>query len=405
MTTPVPRVTIADTVLDPCSIVLPFRIVMGRSGNNTAADPPGCTFVYRGETIPFAEGDWVRVDITLTFPGPALYDDPVVPYDAHNYLYDGETSVTIPRFQGNVQKLTAREEHGPVTQWDVTCVGRTVTLGRAPFKDHRPQETDVVRAMALSASDGWALQVHGSSEVTMEAADLNTNALAALHDVCSDSGALLWEGTDGELHYGAPDHRETGASARIPDCAILDGISWDLDTTEIVNDITVSFGPQSARIEHTYTDFISQDRWGRMHSDADTGLHDYVDANALAAEILVRRNQPWWNAPGVLLYSDQMTDAEFRDMNALEVGQGVAVPIPPEPGHVPSAPYLWTVEGWVETWNTRHRQELQIALTDRARWGAAALMTWQQQLDGGDWQHWLDNGTWLDQLGALEVAP
>ena len=99
--------------------------------------------------------------------------------------------------------------------------------------------------------------------------------------------------------------------------------------------------------------------------------------------------------PGILVNSQDCTDAAHYQLNTLNQGAGVVIDIPTTPGPV-GVPEAWTVEGWVEQWDTFDAQQLQLAVSDRQRWGAYALNTWTATATRS-WAHYVPM-SWLDAL-------
>jgi len=101
--------------------------------------------------------------------------------------------------------------------------------------------------------------------------------------------------------------------------------------------------------------------------------------------------------PGVMVNSEDCSPPEFYEVNLLSVGTGVILPVPETPGPItPGGVATWTVEGWVEQWDTAYTQQMQISVSDRQRWGAYVLNRWSG-MAAEDWQYWADL-TWLEQL-------
>lgn len=400
--TTVPTITIAGQPLAPCDVALPLRIIVGRSGATTQPDPPTARFRWLGEQPPFAANDPVTITLNTGYTRTAMWGDSQARWADPNFTWSGQATPHT-RFAGEVESLVAVEKEGVVKVWEVGCVGTTARLGRFKIETSRPAETDVARVTAIAATAGRTIGILGEDRMLLEPDDIDRDALSALWEVASWTGAIVWEDRTGALFYGTADHRQTGVRASLPACILIDGLEWEQDVSQIVNHVTVEHGPDDNRVSNTYADGPSITARGYRHVDAPTLLTDTIQANALAATILLRRSRPWWAAPGALIHSDKCTPPEWWAVNRINVGDGVGLPIPPEPGAVPADPYAWTVEGWQETWEEKDRQRLQLALTDRARWGGAALRTWAQVRDQGSWADWVE-GSWLDMLDGTELA-
>lgn len=391
-----PVVTANGTPLDPSNVILPLVIRHGRSGTDTQPDAPSCTFTWRGASTPFTRGDPIVVDLDLPVAGShAAWGDPVVQWTDLGHTWSGAPIGTVRRFSGVVVAIQAREDDGDVTEWTVNAVGIQNRLGYVNIRTTRPAETDVERVAAICATAGVPFAVFGSDTVDLLPDEINRDALSAVHEICSWSGGMLFNGKDGTLYYGTAQHRDTDAAAVLAPSAVLDGVAWDTTTADIVNHVVVTYGDPET--QNTYQDATSQGRWGFRHVEVSTKLATQVEADEFGNTILVRRKAPFWVMPGVLVRSDVCTDAEYWEANLLSVSMGVLLAVPPEPGPVAGTPDVWTVEGWVETWDRHDMQRLQIAVSDRARWGSYALRRWSDMaLD--PWSYWAANYSWLTLL-------
>lgn len=404
MATTTPTITVAGQLLDPCQVVLPLTITVGRSGIAYQPDPPTCTLSFRGSELPFGERDPITVTLDPGLTDTAGWVDPTAGWLDPAFSWLGD-QLPVNRFVGQVNGCRAIESRGGVKRWEVRARGRSVQLGRTPFLANFYESTDFFRVRAISNGTGYPIAIKGHQQTNMAPVEVDSSAMEALNQVTTSTGALAWEDQDGQLWYGAPDHRIVPASAVLPTCALIDGIDWLRNPDEIINAVTITYGPPDARVEATIVDQPSIDRYDRQHIGIDTQLATRLDADALGATIMLRRRAPWWAAQGVLIYSDQIAEpTDWWAVNRLHVGDAVLLPIPPDPGVVPAAPHSWTVEGWQEVWDTPTRQRIQLALSDQQRWGVTALRNWGEVRDGGSWGDWAA-GSWLDQLNKVGAAP
>jgi hypothetical protein len=152
---------------------------------------------------------------------------------------------------------------------------------------------------------------------------------------------------------------------------------------------------QTTQTQNTYRDNASIDEWGFRHAEIDTLLAEQSDADEMGNTVLARRATPYWVMPGILCNSQDMDTAQYREINALQVGDGLLLQIPVAPGPIDQVE-SWSVEGWVEKWETPHEQLLQISVSDRQRWGAYALRRWSKTVEY-PWSYWVPF-TWLEQL-------
>lgn len=396
-TRPAPIITVAGSPLDPGSVALPLTISQGRSGAAAQPDAPTATFSWLESTVPFQLGDPVQITLDAPAGGVpnALWGDPAVTWADIAVTWDGSQIQTVPRFTGTVATIKAVESAGPVVEWEIGCIGTMAALGRKliDYTGHAGQ-TDVERIRAIGSLAGVDVGIVGDPNgIPLTADSIYRDALSAMHEICSWTGGLLWNGRDGRIYYGSPDHRTTAPQAYLPAGAILDGIEWDTTTAQIINHVVVTFG--ESQTQNTYRDDDSIARWGFSHVEITTKLKEQSDADVFGNTVLLRRSQPYWVMPGVVTNSEDLTDSEYWESNLISVGMGVVVPVPTDPGPAGNVA-VWTAEGWQETWDTPHNQRLQFSLTDRQRWGAYALRQWSEAATF-DWQYWTGY-SWLQQL-------
>jgi hypothetical protein len=303
------------------------------------------------------------------------------------------------RFRGRITEVQAVETGGLVTEWLVSAVGDQARLGRIQVVLERPAEPDTARAAAILQSAGLPHRVEGQPRVVLGADTINRDALSALHEVTGSSGGLLFQDRDGTIVYrgdvGAP-----GPTLVLPCSALGDGIDWTQSVTQIINHVTVTWRegvpPDTTEHQWTISDAPSIAGHGVWHADAPTICATQADAATLGAHILARWAQLRWVVPDVVLFPSLLPGAEYRAVQALDVGSVLLVPVDPEPNATPGELAAWVLEGWVEEWSTRppwgHR--IQLALSDsRLR---NVLRTWDE-VALESWDHWAQ-GTWLDML-------
>jgi len=395
-TRPQPVITVAGSVLDPGSVALPLEISHGRSGTSTQPDAPTASFTWLGETVPFGLGDPAQITLELPAGGTsATWGDPAVTWADLGYTWDGSALNVVPRFTGDVAALVAIESDGVVSGWEVGLVGTLAKLGTVPISYQAPAgQTDTERVQEIGRRAGYPITIVGPPAGLPLAADgIDRDALSALHEICSWTGGILFQGRDGEIYYGTSDHRATAAQSYLPAGAILDGVEWATTYGDVVNHVVVMFGdPQT---QNTYRDDDSIEQWGFRHVEITTKLQNQSDADAFGNTVLLRRRQPFWTMPGVVTNSEDLTDAEYWESNLITFSSGVIVPVPVEPGPTGNVA-VWTAEGWQEVWDTPYNQRFQFALSDRDRWGSYVLRRWDA-VALETWDYWTAY-SWLQQL-------
>lgn len=394
----------AGVVQDPCEIALPLSITHGRSDVTNQPDPPAAQVIWDGQVCPWTVGDNLEIWAGTQYE-PAVYDDPVRSYDDPAATYDSTPTgeVMRPHFVGTVAGLTATGMLGQVVSWTVDAVGGLARLGTTPITVTRPQERDTDRVQGIAAAAGVAVRVVGAPGVllaaTPAASPIDTDALTALHDVCTSSGGLVWQAKDGTLTYGTAAHRTAAQYpvAVIP-CDVIDhAVAWDEDVEAIINEVTVRWGPADNQQENTHrlADSIAMP-WGVRHTDITTMCADQANADELAVLVLARRGWPFYGVTNGLvdLHSPDMS----RQFAELDVSSSAMVPIPSTPGPTPSDLTPVVVEGWVEVWDAADVHTAQAAFSDQKRWVTTTLRDYAEVLAGGDYGYWLAHGDYMAML-------
>jgi hypothetical protein len=306
-----------------------------------------------------------------------LYDSPTIPWDDPLTLWDAGSVGVSTRFVGRVAGITAVERGGPVLQYEVRCVGGQAALGRRHVLITRPAETELQRVAAIAAAAGVTIQTVGAAQVDLAADTVDQDALSAIHQVCESTAGLFWQDRSGGFWYGTGVHREVEPTRVIPECAILDGLEWSQSVEAIINHVTVTYGPEAAQAQTTQSDPASITTWGMRHADANTVCATQTEADQLALYILVRRSQPFWSMPGVMVPMDDLGPIDFDVVQDAEVSTAVLVPISTDPGTLPAPVRDWVVEGWVETYDI-DAHWMQLSLSDRDRYGATGHRDWTE---------------------------
>jgi hypothetical protein len=398
-----PNVTvlIGGATADPCRVLLPVEIRHGRSGVDYQPDAPDATFDWDGATPPGLLGDTVAILHTYTTyqsvrDDYATYTDVLAAYPTYGALLAGNRQPV--RFAGTITSLDAIEERGVVTRYRVQATGVQAQLGFTPVLLSRPVETDVERVQAIAAAAGVTIGIVGTAGITLAADEIDRDALAALHEVCVNSGGLLWQTPGGAIMYGPLNHREHPPVATVPCGHLLDGVEWRQDLELVINHVVLKWGDPET--QDTFRDDTSIDQWGMRHIELATKAADRTQAGVLGALIIARRAWPYWRTPGVLVDMNNDADPTTFAVADLDVSDKILVPVSTDPGPLPAPVVEWLVEGWVETY-TAGGHDLQLALTDAARSTTSGVRNWAEQRAGGTWDHWRA-GSWLDQL--VEVA-
>lgn len=164
--------------------------------------------------------------------------------------------------------------------------------------------------------------------------------------------------------------------------------------------LTIVWSPIYQQTQNTYRDDESIAKWGFRHAEIATHLATETDVNEMGNTLLTRRRDPYWEVPGIMVQSLDSTTADYRAVNEMQIGTGLLLDIPVEPGPIGQVE-SWSVEGWVETWDVYNVQTMQFAVSDRQRWGAYQLNRWQGMILN-PWSYY-QVMTWLDQLTDQEL--
>lgn len=425
---PLPYVKLNGVKLDGWQIASPVEVTHGRSRPNYQCEASQLTMSWfdtenipkLGDIVEFFMRMPVRSSPPLWDSSTAAYDDPNVTYDgqwlnpdlpplwdAADVLYD-DPNVTYDgvwiteehqRFYGEISELHTMEWAGYPDETEVVAIGPLSRLGlRDVYLDRTAPEDDVTRILAIAAAAGLTITIHGTPGPMLAPGIIEGDVLAALHKVCESSAGLVWENTDGSLHYGTFDHRVDLTPATVlPDYTIPSGLQWDSALADLVNRIKIKYGPQEAQGEVMLEDAASITKYGPREKSVTTELADLDAANQFAAIVLARRSLPYAWMSDVLMDSEAIDDlTTLVRLFPLPVGMPILIPMPPIPGPA-GEQHTWSLEGWTEEWSAGPtRVQLQLAVTDRDRWVLTLLRTWAEAALF-NWQHEADL-TWLAAL-------
>ena len=394
-----PIVKINGREVDPANVVMPISIKHGRSSPDKQPDAPTATLIFR--SIPFAPviGDTVEVLATITGITSPMWDDPLVFYDDSRVTYDGYWTVTTPRFTGTVTDSEVVEWKGWPGQVRITAVNPQADLGRRGVLLDRPVENDVTRVQWIAADAEVPVEVVGNPGPNLAPDTIDKDALGALQEVTQSSGGLVWSRQDGTLVYGTGDHRSLGEPVTtLMAHAIISGIEWKSSVSDLINKLTMTWGPENAQTQKTIEDASSIVSYGERYRKVTTMLNAEEDALMVGTLILARRAWPWWTITDVMLDSDHCNNDQEMIQRALllRVSDAVYLPIPPDPGPA-GTQAEWIIEGWSEEWPESNHVGLQFAVSDRVRFALTTIRHWDD-VPPNTWQQEVDRGSWLNAL-------
>lgn len=374
--------------IDPCRVALPVTVTMGRSSFNYQPDAPTCQFTWLGGNPPFKLGSELRVFAYVDNGSAAKWTDPNVTWTDSRYSWFAQYT-KYTRFTGEVMNVTATQEDLAIKSYTIEAVGTQAKLGSKFIRISRPKETEVQRIAAIAAAAGMVINIKGGQalEMNLRADNIERDALAAIHEVCTSTGSILWQDVDGSLWYGLSDFRASKPKFVLPCDVIRDDITWKDSLDLMVNSITIEYGnnPDNLlRITQEDADSIAE--WQKRSNSISTLLDNQSDAEVAAEIILRRRAQPFWiNSDVVFLVSENGSLGQYTQVCNFQLSDGVLAPIASEP-EVTSEMFQWSIEGWVETYDVDHY--IQYALSDRQRFGAYGLRNWDEVRQMGDWGFW-----------------
>jgi hypothetical protein len=155
-------------------------------------------------------------------------------------------------------------------------------------------------------------------------------------------------------------------------CAVLWEPSWTMTSGDVVNSVTVSYGPMvegQQRPTVTVTHPASIAKFGRRHTTGPNGLADESSAYARAAMILDLHAWPRWSIDNVIVLLDKLPGV--IEVMALRCGAKVQLLGMPQPA--PEYDPVRIVEGWTHTLGP-DRDTLTLRLSDPAH--SYAGITW-----------------------------
>lgn len=406
--------------INPRRVGLPVEMRVGRSSGGTQPDPPSMSFTWLGPDCPFQPGSKIQatavgVAAGASHPTGWLNKDPW----ASSILNWGArgTPVSSVRFVGEVQQMVAIESEWAVREWRIHCAGDMPRRFQNLISLIRPEESDVSRVQAIAATIGETVNIAGTSSVLLiahtAANPLQGSALELLYQIAESTGALVWQDELGRVWYGTANHR-AGNPTHVFDASwILDGLQWNQNVAELVNEVAITYGYEPVDAEGQPTGERPIENWenapsigmfGHRAVAIDTELLDYASAATFALTVLARRMIPFWVVPGI--HTSSKIHGRLDVTNGVTFGTGILAPIAYRPedfeeGRKKLA--VWSIEGWAESWPEWNVQEFQFAISDRILWGARAIRNWGET-NLYTWGFWKDY-SWLDQLVAVIDPP
>jgi len=299
--------------------------------------------VRRGDTVTFA------LDAPASTP---TWDNSTDTWDAQTGTWDSKvTRITL--FSGYVTDLTAAwlitpEGTLPTTRCvavdPLTALANTL-VGDAPW----PSETCAARASRIAALVGIALTILGTGPVLL-ARDVDRQPALDLLDGCaadgSEWGGIFYDPSSATYQWTLGTERNTTTAAITVDaCNMLGDFTVVQAVSDIVNDVTVTYGSPTAEVYATDAGSASKD--GTRHVTISTHLANTTDAQQRATDHLTRYLTPAWKVDHLLVPSSLLDPAGERpfaeSLLKLPLGARIAMTGLPAPASSNPNGYL---EGW-----------------------------------------------------------
>lgn len=306
-----------------------------------------------------------------------------------------------------------------------------IRIGDTPW----PAETDGARAQhildATVAKTGITLGTVDPGQATVLARDVDSQPpLDLLYQLGVASGGRLHLARDGAVSWHDAIHRRNAlAVTELTADDVLRDTLWRLDLAGLVNDVTVTYGPElldangeptGEQNEVTVTDPVSiASPFGRLSARIVTQLANADDATELASQLVGRRSRPRWRIDALeveLLRT--LSPAQTLALLKAQPGDLLAVTGFPESG--PQTTARLFAEGWTEiasryTWSMAldvvayslaGASPRWVDVDPATRWqDVPADLTWQQAIG---WHTDADLGRWVDQPSSrrwIDVDP
>jgi hypothetical protein len=353
--------------------------------------------------------------------GPTASSAPVTIYNPDMPTWEAGDPITVhvhqlpvPRFTGTITDvaLVGHTTLGGV--FEVTAMGQVATLGHRDVGDIPwPVESPHDRATRILIKAGLPFRVADTSSLRVNARDVDRQeALTLIGDLASDTGAAVFDTPDGVVvfqHYSTraqtwlwfrwvdeppeatwdiqtdrwSDMEVVSPAAPLPlvvdGCAVLWEPTWVSTSGDIVNSVSIEYGPEvegGSRPRVTTTNPDSVARFGRKHVAGPGGLADAPSAMERGGMILDLHSFPHWAIDNVVVLLDRISPGEqvptlANSVLGLLCGAKVQLLGMPQPA--PEYDPVRIVEGWTHTLSAT-TDTLLLHLSDPAH--SYAGITW-----------------------------
>lgn len=308
----------------------------GRRVWNEQPDPPTCRITLLAADSGTPQ---LHAPVSIGFALDAYVDPYTDPY----------ASASGTRFTGRIVAITY--EPG---LYVIEAVGNTEKVNRAFVGDTPwPTESETARLDRILGLTGVPHRIDGQTRVHFLPRDVDRrNAGELARNYATWGQGMLTEDRDGTVVYLTAERlsKPPRAVTASPGIVLIDGWRSTLDTGDIVNRVSVSYGPTPQGGEqpaHESPHQASIAAFGDRYERVTTELAELADAQEFAAAYLGNRAMPAWQLPSVTVQVDLQPNASVTDLVTLNAGDLLRIPGAPSGSPFPT--FLGRVQGWVET--------------------------------------------------------
>lgn len=395
-----PTVSVNGVALDLEQVEYRITVSHGRNDNTASPQPSDASMTLIGFlTIPVAISDLVVVESYGVTRFTGRVTDASL---SHDYNPNGPTLGTGPSAY--------------VARLDCTAIGNLSLLGlEFVGAAGYPLELLNDRVENILTDSGVVYANNSDPLMTQEALDAREGGYSALDlltalgtqtggTLCDlPDGAVLWESYSrrgygyNAAHWADLDPTDTWPdipyiwadvydrvdtaplTVELPHAAVAWTPVWRNTAQTIINDVTVVYGVDQDTTQ-TDTDPASIITHGRRAFTLATQLHEAVDAQSRASDIIRTQSEPRYAVQAVEVLVETLTDPLRANLLDVISGSKVAIDNMPQPS--PIEDFVGICEGWAETY-TPGNHRLVLSLSDPrfsyqvVRWNEVdPVLTW-----------------------------
>lgn len=410
-----PSVEVDGYTIDPCRILVPLTITIGRSDVSQQPSAPSASWSMLGLPGPLRIGQPVtiahradRQDVWSDIWADEWGGDPTPVSDVWSDTWDdvwsqGPWQSDVVRMRGHISDMEVEREGDTITT-SVVVTGVSAALAGRIGDEPWPEQVERARVARIASllpdvEVRYVGPISGESHSVRRLDVDSRTALDVLQSLASGTGALLVEMPDGWVAYQSQAWRDENrpSTLLIDEYAILDRTGWQAQP--VANAATVAYGyqpvipdPQGGESTTLGPRPIVSDReplsiaqYGEQSVTIDSEWVKPSSASALAARVVHQRAWEAWEAPQVMLPMHLQSSLQAWRETVVGLQPGARITLrsvtsdPSPPGGVGD----WIVEGWVETWDrigeadrsSRVEHWMQLAVSPAGPWRADVMRT------------------------------